>query len=56
MKRMFKLLRINENEMVIEKNLSHNHKCNKANILTKQAVSNFLKRKSQKHSCEMPSL
>jgi len=44
-----------ENEIIIEKNITHNHEPDEANILTRQTVSNFLKRKEQENPCDRPS-
>lgn len=39
-----------ENEIIIEKNISHNHEPNEAIILTRQTISNSLKRKSKENT------
>jgi len=44
-----------DNEVIIEKNISHNHEPDNENILTRQSVSNSLKRKVQLRACKRPS-
>lgn len=41
-KRTCKYFYKNENEIIIEKNILHNHEPNKENILTRQTVNKYL--------------
>lgn len=47
-KRTCKSFYKSENEIIIEKNISHNHEPDEANILTKQTVSNSKKKSTRK--------